>query len=222
MHFILSDIMDYFLYISILLTTVGILTSIIYKTHQLFIWSTSYFVLSLSLELFSQIYPLLAEASNVYLISISSFINFTYLLYLYLIYFYILKWKKVKWILLVGLIPLGIQFIIDYRDPFSPFQPYDKTLYSLFLLILGMFDIYLTIAGKVKYSRVRLLLSTSILIFFSIEFILSIPSSYLVIGKRELVAGFWFFRALILQAYYIILILFVVNSDRIISSLHTR
>ncbi len=163
-------------------------------------------------ELSNELYALF-DNSNLFLLSISSFLSFAFIFYLYLFYFYRMSRNRILLFYLLSSIPMIIQFVIGHHP--ESFQSYDRAFYSISLMLLSMTDIYFVIAGRVKYSSSRLLLAYTILIFYSFETIVSIPTNFLINGDIELTVWIWFLRAVALQSYYVALIIFIKNSDRI-------
>ncbi len=204
-------------YISILLLVIGIIVQLIYRKSSLFKWGITYFFFLLSMEASSVLlYVFGITVNTMYLRSISPFVSFSFIMYLYLNFFYKIDKKRIIVFLLISLLPLLIQFNTGH-NPIS-YQSYDRMIYSMFLMALSMRDIYLIIAGKVSYSKLRLFLGNAILLFYSFETLVSIPSNFLLNGEQDLVLWIWSLRAIVLQCYYVALIIFIKNSGRISSS----
>ncbi|WP_375560886.1 hypothetical protein ACE193_24840 [Bernardetia sp. OM2101] len=100
-----------------------------------------------------------------------------------------------------------MQFIFEL-DTIN-FNSYDRAIYSFAVMLLSMVDIYFMVGGKIKFSKSRMLLNNTVLVFFALDTLLAVSNNYLVSENIELVAWFWFLRALALQVYYISLIYYL-------------
>lgn len=58
-------------------------------------------------------------------------------------------------------------------------------------------------------TREKFLVNSAIFLFFGIDLFFAITSDFLYTTHLNLAAGFWFFRALLLQLYYLAIILFI-------------
>ena len=87
------------------------------------------------------------------------------------------------------------------------FQPYDRAFFSFAIMLFSLTYFSFVLIGKIKYKKYYFLFNCSVLLFFSIDAFLSLGTEFLIQQKSLiLVAWFWFFRALLLQYYYVNLI----------------
>ena len=204
---LLDQFINYFSYVSLSILLIGIILQLIYVNHNLFKWGMIYFLLLFMVELVGQLYPKVTQNSNLFLFSFSSFIHFYFLCFLYLVYFNKVDFKKYLMIVLLFVAPMVINTIINHS--IASFNSYDRVIYSFSIMLLVLGDTYILFKGKTLYTRIRIILNNTVLIFFALDTFLAIPSNYLVNENMELVAWFWFLRAIILQVYYSILIYYL-------------
>ncbi|MGH1337030.1 MAG: hypothetical protein ACRBFS_12975 [Aureispira sp.] len=135
------------------------------------------------------------------LLTISFFIHFVCLTH-----FYDIKTFKIKCtLMLLGVLPLLLHCTTD--NSLVWLQHYARVPYSLIISLCSLGYFYALMMGKLQNIPSRNILNGSILLFFTIDAFLGTANPYLV--KREyldLVAWFWFFRAIFLEFFYVALI----------------
>jgi len=196
MYDLLVDVMSVLLFISIFLLICGIGTwGFKAFRHQMYC-GLGYFLILLLFEIVSY----LLSGNNLFMLSISSFVNFAFLTYFYCAYFFKKSIKKIIPIILIGTIPMIISLILGYS--FQNFQSYDRALYSFAIMLLSLYYFYWILNENEKASRESIILNSFVLLFFSIDTFLAVGTNYLINENLMLVAWFWFFRAIFLQLYY--------------------
>jgi len=164
-----------------------------------------YILVLLLFEIASRILGYLFK-SNYLILSFSFFIHF-----LFLTYFYFSKIYRVNKLKKYSVIGLGLIILIISNY----IQPYDRFIYSLTITCYSLFYVYIWLKGNLRTDIRHNLLNGSILLFFCIDAFLAIGTEYLITNSLELVSWFWFFRAILLQLFYITLVYFVWKTQKV-------
>ncbi|AUP77371.1 hypothetical protein C1H87_01000 [Flavivirga eckloniae] len=152
------------------------------------------------------------QASNIFLIPIIGYTNFLFLLQWYTSRMQLIT-KKLKIALIVfGAVILIFNFLLLTGT--RSFYSYGTMLYNLSIVIFSLLYFNAVIIKKITSTRHSLLLNISILFFFLTDVIISLALNYLINQHLNWVAPFWIFRAILLQLFYISLILYVWNTGK--------
>lgn len=192
----LDNIMLVLFYISIVLLTFGIISWGLKAFRYQIYCGFGYFLILLLFEIVSYLF----SDNNLFLLSISSFANFAFLIYFYFKHLLDIKFNKAIPIILLGIVPMIVSLVLGYN--FQNFQSYDRALYSFAIMLLSLYYFYWLLNENKKASKESIILNSFVLLFFSIDTFLAVGTNYLVNENLMLVAWFWFFRAVFLQLYY--------------------
>jgi len=172
-----------------------------------------YLLCILAFETMGRVYPKLMNQSNLFVLSLSSFVHFAFLGYLYGYYFYRIKLTTLAWIIGLGML-LALRNL-NFLPEVSTFNTYDRAVYSFLMMLMALWTMYGLITRKLILSKRTISLNLAVFIFFTIDAFLALPTNYLVNTPKEVVVFFWLTRALALQAYYIVLIQYLWQTGKI-------
>lgn len=145
--------------------------------------------------------------NNLFLFSIHSFVNFVFLSKLYYTNFFKKSGNKIWGWIGLSTIPMLISYGTWYTK--GTFQSFDMLFYNLVIVCTALSYINIIMEDFHKIPKHYMVLEASILLLFSVEFIITLAYSSLIIrGFLESVANFWFFRAILVQLFYFSLIYF--------------
>lgn len=193
--------------VSIILLAVGLVINIVQNNSKDRRWITNYLASLLFLEGVVLYVGAYLERNTLFLFSVSFFIHFVWLAY-----FYNREVFEFPYSFYITLITIGFLLLLLHlttNNNLTWLQPYARIPYSLIITLYSLGYFYALVRGKIATNYPRDLLNTAILLFFGIDTFLATGTPYLI--KREylqIVAWFWFFRALLLQSFYIALIYF--------------
>ena len=107
-----------------------------------------------------------------------------------------------------------IMAVLNLYSTVDFFKDYTRFMLSLTITIYSLIYIYNIINGTLKNHSPSNILNYTILLFFCTDAFLAIATDYLVSNHLNLVSWFWFFRALLLQTFYIGLIYYAFKSHK--------
>ncbi len=140
--------------------------------------------------------------TNLYLFSISYYLNFLYISYYYFKYIIKIPKKVYYSILIAGSIPMWVKLLL--RENLKYFEAYDWIIYDAYIVILALTGI-LKVIQNTKADKNHLLISFFILAFFGLDFSVAFTMNYLVNGKPDIVLWIWHVRAIVLIGYFLTL-----------------
>lgn len=168
-------------------------------------WAQYYLISSLLLECMVMYIGVYLEQNMLILFTISFFIHF-----IFLTYFYnkkIFKIKSTTQNLLVGFGALPLLLYCTTDSSIIWLQDYARIPYSLIISLYSLGYFYALMMGKLSSEYFVNILNGNILLFFTVDAFLGTGTVYLIKEQHlQLVAWFWFFRAVFLQLFYAALI----------------
>lgn len=146
--------------------------------------------------------------SNLFLFSCAAFLEFILFTILYTKYFIT---KQVPYLyqslILIGTLLLvhliGLTIKIDLKQ----FELFDRLLVDAIIMTLGMIHLYQTLGKLEKCIKAEQKLNVIILLYFTVDFFISLTINFMVNNDRSLVIYFWIVRLLFLIILYSFLIL---------------
>lgn len=189
------------IFFSIAFLVVGLLANLFQRTNsynKYVVYYLSVVLLTECTVLFTGVY---LEWNFLALFTISFFTHFIFLTHFYNKTIFQFSTTRRNLLLALGVIPLFVHCTTD--SSLVWLQYYARIPYSLIISLYSLGYFYALMIGKLENRPVRNLFNGSILLFFTIDAFLGTGTAYLV--KREyldLVAWFWFFRAIFLQFFY--------------------
>ena len=187
----------FFIIISCLLLISGLFLLINKPNHLI----GFYLLGSFFIEIADRILPHFFE-TNLYLFSVSYYLNFAYLTYYYFKNIFQIKKNIYIGIIAIGSVPM--LFKITFKNSLQNFEAYDWLIYDGWILVLCLISFF-EILQKSSFNKNHLLISFGVLSFFGLDFSLAIAINYLVHGNPSLVLWVWALRACILLAYFLTL-----------------
>ena len=193
---ILVKNLSYFSILLLLLSSLFFLKNRYKKSY----WIKTYLFLLLGLETLV-LFLYFQSTNNLFIFTISFLVHFLFLTQFYFSKVFSIQKKKICLTIGVGFLPL--LFAIIFKNNIAYFSPYDRVLYSLIIMGYALFYILHMIQGRINTNKPQIILNNSILLFFTIDAFLALATDFLINKKLlQVVAGFWFFRAILLQIFY--------------------
>lgn len=163
-----------------------------------------YFFLTLLLQVLNEVL-LRYKIPNLYIISVSYYLNFVYLsIYFFQYIFQIVKRIYIP-IILIGSIPMLLKLF--FRDSIQDFEAYDWAFYDGWNVVLSLLALFKILQAP-KINKNHLWVSFGVLAFFGLDFSLALGMNYLVNGDPGIVLWIWVIRAFVLMIYFFILSIF--------------
>lgn len=145
------------------------------------------------------------EIPNIYIFSVSYYLNFLYLSYYFFQYIFQIRKKIYLPILVIGSIPMFLKLIL--KDSIQNFEAYDWAFYDGWIVVLTLLALF-KILQATKINKNHLWISFGILAFFGFDFSLALGMNYLINGDQSTVLWIWVIRAFVLLVYFFILNIF--------------
>lgn len=145
------------------------------------------------------------EIPNIYIISISYYLNFLYLTLYFFTYLLQVEKKIYLPILVIGSLPMFLK--IFFRGSIQNFEAYDWAFYDGWIVVLTLLALFKILQAP-KINKNHLWISFGILAFFGFDFSLALGMNYLINGNPAIVLWVWVIRAFVLMAYFFILSIF--------------
>lgn len=143
---------------------------------------------------------------NIYLVPFFDLIDLIFLSFIYQRYFLRFSNKTRNIIVVSGILLLLIGTL--FNKNIEEFQLYINVCFQLLFVIYALLYLNNLLISKVKLSFSALLFNLMVVVFFSVDAIISLSINYLINEHLSLVAPFWIFRLLLLQIFYVSLIYF--------------
>jgi hypothetical protein len=163
------------------------------------------YLIVLFLTEFASIFALNTIENITIFISVSFFMHFAFLTHFYLSKIYLLN-NKLK----TGVISLGVVLLLlNIIGTQNQYHFYGRFIFSVVITLYSLIFIYQFLKERITYKKELFIFNSSILLFFCIDAFLAIASDYLINNSLVIVSWFWFFRAVLLQLFYISLIYYL-------------
>ena len=136
--------------------------------------------------------------------------------FLFLTHFYFTKMYSDNREIKITVYIVGLLLVVSHlctKDGF--FRDYARFILSLTITIYSLLYLYYVVGGRLNNQIASNILNYTVLFFFCIDAFLAIATDYLVSNHLSLVSWFWFFRALLLQTFYIGLIYYALKSHTV-------
>jgi hypothetical protein len=169
--------------------------------HRLILWYLSFALLT---DVLSR-YWSWTQNNNLVFLSITGIIDLLFIARLYLKYFLPKNWGFLVYP--TALILLTVLFNIAFYNNqlAATFQSYDKLFCNL--TIVGYCLIcFLDILKRKKNNREVMRVNAAVLLYFSVDILISMTSNFLINEALHLVVYFWLLRLLLLLYMYLVLI----------------
>jgi len=169
--------------------------------HHLILW---YLLVALVIDLLSR-YWSWTQNNNLVFLSVTGIVDLLFISCLYLKYF--LPKNRIYLIYPTAIILLLVLInIVFYNHKLAAtFQSYDKLICNV--TIVGYCLIcFLDILKRKKNNRAIMRINGAVLLFFSVDILISMTSNFLINEALHLVVYFWLLRLLLLLYMYLVLI----------------
>lgn len=176
----------------------GIILLINHKKHPI----GYYLIGTFFLQIITIVLRYVLEITNLYIFSISYYLNFLYLNFYFFKYIFKINKKIYYFILSFGSFPMLLKLF--FWGEIKKFEAYDWIVYDSYILILVLLAIFKLI-HKTQINKNHLLICFSILSFFGLDFSVAFTMNYLVNGTPAIVNWIWQLRAVILIGYFLTL-----------------
>lgn len=162
-----------------------------------------YVIILFLFEVTSVFTGLLLKVTDTILFSLSFFIHFVFLTHFYFFETHLFKSKFKNKVIGLAVLILLLNFIVpqNYFDV--------RFIYSSTITFYSLMYLYRFINETREVGKLEVFLNGSILLFFCIDAFLAIATNYLITKSITLVSWFWFFRAVLLQFFYVCLIYYL-------------
>lgn len=183
--------------VSVLILGVGF---VIFAKRRVHAISGYYVLFLLALELISFCAGFFIGKYNLFLFWVSTIVNFFFLSSLYLPILFQQKKKLTRYFIAIGLVAIALLILLGKMDLLPM---YLRLGFGFLFVIYGLITVYTSLKTESEVSASLLTLTFFLLLFFSIDTFLASCTVFMVRFELEIVAGFWFVRALFLQLFYI-------------------
>ncbi len=197
---LLQDVGSLLSFCSVGILLIGLLLLLLQRNRHSFLY---YIVLLFTME-FAALSMSFNTLNSLWVLSFSTFLHFTFLVYWYAQYYNFLTPTRIWLMILISVALLG--FNVYHNQSVDTYQSIDRIIYGLFIMLLSLFYAYKGLINSWEMDRSTLLFNISVLSYFSLDTFLAIGTNYFVNESIVLVAGFWFLRSIFLQFYYLCLI----------------
>ena len=176
----------------------GILFIYTYKKYFL----GYYFAATFCLQMLSMAIEYFELPTNLYLFSISYYINYLFLCSYFFKYIFRIKKFTYNFLLIAGSAPMIVK-LLNWNN-IKDFEAYDWIIYDVFILVLTLLAIF-KIMQLAKIEKNHLFICFGVLAFFGLDFSVAFTMNYLVNGAYDIVSWVWILRALFLLGYFLTL-----------------